>query len=275
MDPLIYFSSFALFFGLCIGSFLNVCIARMPHDRSVVSPPSACPSCRTPIRPWDNIPVISWLLLGAKCRYCKAPISVLYPTIELLMGILALLLFRFLVPTESDLTLHTLGTWATYTVFLAMLVGLSFIDLRWKMIPDQFSIYAIPVGLGAVYGLSHLGEPLQFTPPTLVDAAIGAVAGVLGLLAIIGTYWLIRREEGMGMGDVKLLGMMGAFLGWQALAPIILIASVTGSIIGVTLMLSQGRGFRSQLPFGPFLSLGALVYLFFWPELQERLFLAA
>ena len=239
MDPLIYFSSFALFFGLCIGSFLNVCIARMPHDRSVVSPPSACPSCRTPIRPWDNIPVISWLLLGAKCRYCKAPISVLYPTIELLMGILALLLFRFLVPTESDLTLHTLGTWATYTVFLAMLVGLSFIDLRWKMIPDQFSIYAIPVGLGAVYGLSHLGEPLQFTPPTLVDAAIGAVAGVLGLLAIIGTYWLIRREEGMGMGDVKLLGMMGAFLGWQALAPIILIASVTGSIIGVTLMLSS------------------------------------
>ena len=275
MDPLIYFSSFAFFFGLCIGSFLNVCIARMPQDRSVVSPPSACPSCMSPIRPWDNIPVLSWVFLGAKCRNCKASISVLYPTIELLMGLLALLLFRFLAPTEAELTLHTLGTWATYTVFLAMLVGLSFIDLRWKMIPDQFSIYAIPVGLAAVYGLSHLGEPLQFSPPSLADSAIGAVAGILGLLAVIGTYWLIRREEGMGMGDVKLLGMMGAFLGWQALAPIILIASVTGSVIGVALMLSQGRGFRSQLPFGPFLSLGAVVYLFFWPELQEALFLRA
>ena len=275
MDPLIYFASFAFFFGLCIGSFLNVCIARMPHDRSVVSPPSACPSCISPIRPWDNIPVISWLLLGAKCRFCKASISVLYPTIELLMGLLALLLFRYLAPNEAALTAHTLGTWVTYTVFLAMLVGLSFIDLRWKMIPDQFSIYAVPVGLIAVYGLSHLGAPIRFTPPTLADAAIGAVAGILGLLAIIGTYWLIRREEGMGMGDVKLLGMMGAFLGWQALAPIILIASVTGSVIGVSLMLLQGRGFRSQLPFGPFLSLGAVVCLFFWPELQEALFLRA
>ena len=275
MDPLIYFASFALFFGLCVGSFLNVCIARMPHDRSVVSPPSACPSCISPIRPWDNIPVLSWMLLGAKCRNCKAPISVLYPTIELMMGLLALLLFRFLVPSEAELTGYSLATWATYTAFLAMLVGLSFIDLRWKMIPDQFSIYAIPMGLVAVYGLSQLGEPLHFTPPTLTDAVIGAVAGILGLLAIIGTYWLIRREEGMGMGDVKLLGMMGAFLGWQALAPIILIASVTGSVIGVALMLFQGRGFRSQLPFGPFLSLGAVVYLFFWPQLQETLFISA
>ena len=229
----------------------------------------------TPIRPWDNIPVISWVLLRAKCRQCAAPISVLYPTIELLMGILALLLFRFLVPTEESLTAHTLGTWVTYTVFLAMLVGLSFIDLRWKMIPDQFSIYAIPVGILAAVGLQQLGEPTGFAAPTPADALIGAVAGIAGLLAIIGTYWLIRREEGMGMGDVKLLGMMGAFLGWQALAPIILIASVTGSFIGVGLMIAQGRGFRSQLPFGPFLSLGAVVYVFFWPEVQRALSLTA
>ena len=274
MELLTFLSISALSFGLCVGSFLNVCIARMPHDRSVVSPGSSCPSCLNSIQPWDNIPVVSWIVLGAKCRSCKAKISPLYPTIELLMGLLAILLMRFLVPTELEATPYALASWAIYTLFVAMLVGLSFIDLRWKMIPDQFSIYAIPFGIAAMFGLSQINPSGPFIGPSPIESIIGALAGILGLLAVIGTYWLIRREEGMGMGDVKLLGMMGAFLGWQALMPIVLVASVTGSVIGIALMIGQGRGFRSQLPFGPFLSLGAIVYLFFWPTIQQGLFAA-
>ena len=132
MDPLHFYQTFALLFGLCIGSFLNVCIARMPHDRSVVSPASACPSCMTAIKAWDNIPVLSWLILRAKCRSCGTAISPLYPIVELLMGFLALLLFRFLVPDLASLTPYALASWGFYTLFLAMLVALSFIDIRWK-----------------------------------------------------------------------------------------------------------------------------------------------
>jgi leader peptidase (prepilin peptidase)/N-methyltransferase len=273
MNPDLIFQLFALLFGLCIGSFLNVCIARMPHDKSVVSPGSACPSCIQPIRAWDNIPVLSWLLLRARCRNCKAQISALYPTVELLMGLLALLLFRMIVPNIQTITPYALGIWCSLTVFVAMLVGLTFIDIRWKMIPDQFSIWAIPFGLGAALCLPQLHGSAPILGPTPTDALIGAVAGIGGLLLIIGSYWLIRREEGMGLGDVKLLGMIGAFLGWQALGPVILVASVSGSLIGIGLMIGQGRGFRSQLPFGPFLSLGALVYLFFWPQIQASLIL--
>jgi leader peptidase (prepilin peptidase)/N-methyltransferase len=271
MNPNLVFQLFALLFGLCIGSFLNVCIARMPHDKSVVSPGSACPSCMTPIRAWDNIPVVSWLLLRAQCRNCKVAISSLYPIVELLMGLLALLIFRLMVPDIQQITHYSLGIWCSTTAFVAMLVGLSFIDIRWKMIPDQFSIWAIPFGIGSAFALQYLEGSAPFIGPTPKEAIIGAVAGIGSLLLIIGSYWLIRREEGMGMGDVKLLGMIGAFLGWQALAPVILMASVSGSIIGIGLMMAQGRGFRSQLPFGPFLSLGALAYLFFWPTIQGSL----
>jgi leader peptidase (prepilin peptidase)/N-methyltransferase len=237
----------------------------------------------TPIRAWDNIPVLSWLLLRAQCRNCKVAISALYPIVELLMGLLALLLFRLMVPDIQQITHYSLGIWCSTTAFVAMLVGLSFIDIRWKMIPDQFSIWAIPFGIGSAFvlqylegsapfiGLQYLEGSAPFIGPTPKEAIIGAVAGIGSLLLIIGSYWLIRREEGMGMGDVKLLGMIGAFLGWQALAPVILMASVSGSIIGIGLMMAQGRGFRSQLPFGPFLSLGALAYLFFWPTIQGSL----
>lgn len=273
MDPNFIFQLFALLFGLCIGSFLNVCIARMPHDKSVVSPGSACPSCMQGIRAWDNIPVLSWLLLGAKCRKCKVKISALYPIVELLMGLLALLLFRMLVPDMRYVTPYALGIWCSLTVFVAMLLALSLIDIRWKMIPDQFSIWAIPIGLAAAVALPNLRGTAPFIGPTPTEALIGAVVGIGSLLLIIGSYWLVRRQEGMGMGDVKLLGMIGAFLGWQALAPVILMASVSGSLIGIALMIKQGRGFRSQLPFGPFLSLGAVLYLFFWPQIQASLIL--
>lgn len=258
---LITFQIFALLFGLCLGSFMNVAISRMPEDRSVVSPPSACPSCDTQISPRDNIPVLSWLLLRGRCRNCGVSISPLYPTVELLVGLLCLLLFRTAVPTLDHFSLTVVAEWALYSVFISMLVGLSYIDLRHYIIPDQFSIQAIPFGLAAAWLIAS--DPASnIATPTLTDSAVGVAAGAGSLLAVIGTYWLVRREEGMGMGDVKLLGMIGAFLGWQAILPVILFASVIGSVVGVALMVAQGRGFRSQVPFGPFLSIGALIYLF-------------
>jgi leader peptidase (prepilin peptidase)/N-methyltransferase len=258
------FESFALLFGLCIGSFMNVCIARMPGDRSVVYPPSACPSCNTTIRPIDNIPVLSWLFLRGKCRYCSVSISPLYPTIELIVGLMTLLMFRFIIPDISNLTVQAVGVWAFYSIFLSMLVGLSYIDLKHYIIPDQFSIYAAPFGLAGCFLLPMLdGEVSTLVLPTWQDSAIGAVAGAGLLLAVIGIYWLIRREEGMGMGDVKLLGMIGAFLGWQAIAPVIFAASMIGSLVGIALMISAGRGFKSQVPFGPFLAIASVIYLFF------------
>jgi len=260
----ITFEIFALLFGLCIGSFMNVCIARMPEDRSVVAPASACPSCNTTISPIDNIPVLSWLFLRGKCRTCSVSISPLYPTIELLVGLLTLLTFRFIVPDISSFNLLTAAVWAFYSIFLSMLVGLSYIDLKHYIIPDQFSIYAAPFGIAGCYLIPMLdGEITSITLPTWQDSVIGMVVGAGLLLAVIGTYWLVRREEGMGMGDVKLLGMIGAFLGWQSIAPVIFAASLIGSFVGIALMISAGRGFRSQVPFGPFLAIASVIYLFF------------
>jgi leader peptidase (prepilin peptidase)/N-methyltransferase len=260
----ITFEIFALVFGLCIGSFMNVCIARMPEDRSVVAPASACPSCNTTIRPIDNIPVLSWLILRGRCRNCSVSISPLYPTIELIVGLITLLVFRLIVPEITLITVQALGVWVFYSIFLSMLVGLSYIDLKHYIIPDQFSIYAAPFGVAGCFLLPMLdGNISSIVIPTWQDSAIGAVAGAGVLLAVIGVYWLIRREEGMGMGDVKLLGMIGAFLGWQAIAPVIFAASIIGSLVGIALMISAGRGFRSQVPFGPFLAIASVIYLFF------------
>ncbi len=253
--------AFTLAVGLCVGSFLNVCIARMPEDRSVVSPPSHCPDCGSGIKPYDNIPVVSWLALGARCRVCKTPISPLYPTVELLTGCLSLLLYRHLVPEPAAFTPSAVAAWAVLLVFLAMLVGTTYVDLRHYIIPDQFSIYAVPVGIGAnlALGAAGWGGALSWQ-----QSVVGALVGGGSLGTVMLLYWLVRREEGMGLGDVKLLAMMGAFLGAVPAIPfIILVSSVLGSVVGIGLIVVQGRGFRAQVPFGPFLAVAALVYVFF------------
>ena len=252
---------FTLAIGLCVGSFLNVCIARMPEDRSVVSPPSHCPDCGAGIKPYDNIPVLSWVLLGGKCRNCKTGISPLYPTIELLTGLLSLLLYRHLVPEPAALTVGAIAAWAGLLVFVSMLVGTTYVDLRHYIIPDQFSIYAVPVGLAMNVALGALGWGGALTwQQSVVGALVGG--GSLGLVML--AYWLVRREEGMGLGDVKLLAMMGAFLGAVPAIPfIVLVSSVLGSVVGIGLIVVQGRGFRAQVPFGPFLAVAAIVYVFF------------
>jgi leader peptidase (prepilin peptidase)/N-methyltransferase len=243
MDGFVISAVFA--FGAIIGSFLNVCIVRLPEERSIVRPPSHCPACRRDIAWYDNVPLLSYALLRGRCRGCGARISPRYPAVELLTGALAVALWMRLGPTVAL---------AGYFVFTAALVTITFIDLDHRIIPDVISLPGIAVGLAL-----SLVSPLV----TPVDAVLGALAGGGVLLAIAFAYQAIRRQEGMGGGDVKLLAMIGAFLGWQSVFVTLMVASLVGSVIGIALMLYQRADSKLAIPFGPFLACGALVYLFF------------
>jgi leader peptidase (prepilin peptidase) / N-methyltransferase len=232
-------------FGAIIGSFLNVCIIRIPERRSIVRPPSHCPSCRRDIAWYDNVPILSWVVLRGRCRNCAQRISPLYPIVETLTGALAVALYLRLGPTIA---------FAGYFAFVAALIAITFIDLDHRIIPDVISLPGILAGL-AVSFVSPLVTPL--------DALIGAVAGGGFLLAIAVGYEKLRGIEGMGGGDIKLLAMIGAFLGWQSLFVTVMVASIVGSLIGIVLMLRDRADSRLAIPFGPFLACGALVYLFF------------
>ena len=246
LDPLIFFYIVLFVFGAIVGSFLNVCIYRIPEGMSIVSPPSRCPSCETRIRWYQNIPIVGWLFLGGKCAACRAPISIRYPLIEALTGALYLLAgycFGFSVVLGIVL------------VFLSALVVISFIDLDHQIIPNVISFPGIAVG----FVLSFVNPYLSWT-----DSLFGIVfgAGLLGVVA--GGYTLLTGKEGMGMGDLKLLAMIGAFLGWQSVLPTVFFAALSGTFIGVPLMVLKGADGKLALPFGPFLSLAAVVYLFWW-----------
>jgi len=243
MDRLVLLPVFA--FGAIIGSFLNVCIVRLPHDRSVVRPRSHCPRCQTMIAWYDNVPLLSYVLLGGCCRACRTRISPLYPAVEALTGALAVALWIRLGPTLA---------FAGYLAFAAALVTITFIDLDHRIIPDVISLPGIALGLLLSF-VSPLVRPF--------DALLGAVAGGGFLLLVAGLYQFVRGHEGMGGGDVKLLAMIGAFLGWQSLFVTVMVASIVGSIIGIALMLYQRADSKLAIPFGPFLACGALVHLFF------------
>jgi len=241
---------FAALFGLVIGSFLNVCIYRIPLMKSIIRPPSSCPSCGQRIKFYDNIPLISYLLLWGKCRRCGHPIPIHYPIVEAIMGLLSTALFVRLGPSPQYVML---------LLFSASLVTISFIDLHHKIIPDLISLPGILIGLG-----------FSFFPAGRVpwsDSLIGIIGGggFLYLLAI--TFEWLTGKEGMGGGDVKLLAMIGAWMGWRDLPFIILISSLSGILIGGISLLATRQGIRARIPFGPFLALGALVYLFFGHEL--------
>jgi len=232
-------------FGAMIGSFLNVCIVRLPEERSIVRPRSHCPSCGHQIAWYDNLPVVSFVLLRGRCRVCGVRISPLYPTVELLTGALAVALW---------MRLGTTLAFAGYFLFAAALVTITFIDLDHRIIPDVISLPGIVVGL-AVSFVSPLVTPL--------GALLCVLAGGGVLLGIATGYEMLRGREGMGGGDVKLLAMIGAFLGWQSVFVTLMVASLIGSIIGVGLMIYQRADTKLAIPFGPFLAGGALVSLFF------------
>lgn len=244
---LLYF--YVFFIGACIGSFLNVCIYRLPLELSIVAPRSFCPGCRTPIRAYDNIPFIGYLLLGGKCRNCRAPISWRYPLVEGLTGGAALALFL-----KFGLSFDFFSCF----VLASALIVVTFIDLDHRIIPDVISLPGMAVGVV----LALFGPSLS-----VKDSLIGLLAGGGSLYLVAVAYEKLTHREGMGGGDVKLLAMIGSWLGWKAVLFTLFFSSLTGTIIGGTAMvlLKQGRAYA--IPFGPFLAFAALAYLFFGPQL--------
>jgi leader peptidase (prepilin peptidase)/N-methyltransferase len=247
-------------FGAILGSFLNVCIVRIPHGQSIIKPPSRCPGCKKPIRFYDNIPLISYLLLLGRCRDCGMRISARYVLVELLMACLVVALYH-----EFGLSL----AFFVGVIFVAALIVISFIDLAVRIVPDVISLPGIVVGLL----FSLVARYLIHDPSALVPSPLSALLGVLigggFLLALAWAYEAFTGVEGMGGGDIKLLAMIGAFLGWPSIPVTLFLSSLSGSIIGISAMLIKGVGRKYALPFAPFLCLGAVLYLFFGRELID------
>ena len=275
LDPLLA-TAIAAGVGLCVGSFLNVVIHRLPKmlERgwqaqcaelrgedpapgpayNLVVPRSACPACGSPISALQNIPVVSWLVLGGKCAGCKAPISARYPVVEVLGGLLAACaVWRFGVTPQG----------VAACVLLWSLLALTMIDFDTQLLPDGITLPLLWAGL--IANLWH-------TFAALPDAVIGAVAGYLSLWTIYWLFKLIRGKEGMGYGDFKLLAALGAWLGWQLLPVIVLLSSVVGAGIGLTLIVFKGRDHTVPLAFGPYLAIAGAVALFFGPTLVKLIF---
>ena len=240
---------FVFAMGAAIGSFLNVCIYRLPQDLSIAAPRSFCPACRTPILAYDNIPILSFLLLGGKCRKCRAPISWRYPLVEALTGGLALALFLKLALTFS---------FFCYFCFAAALVVITFIDLDHRLIPDAISLPGILIG----FLLSFLA-----VTPGVWNSLLGIVIGGGSLYLVAVLYELVTKREGMGGGDVKLLAMIGAWLGWKAVLFTLFFSSLTGSLVGGALMVARKEDGKLAIPFGPFLTFSAMAYVFFGERL--------
>lgn len=247
----------AVVFGLLIGSFLNVCIYRMPRNLSIVFPSSRCTACNSEIRAWDNIPVISYLLLGGRCRNCKAKISLRYPLVEALNAFLyAAVVWRYGIGWNS----------VVYAVLCSALVVITFIDLEFQIIPDRITLAGIPLGL--VTGSFLLPDPFMRAELLGYRASlIGALGGFLLFFLVAELSYRLLKQEGMGGGDIKMMAMVGALTGWKSVLLTTFLGSLAGSLIGVFLMILKGRGRKTKIPFGPFLALGALITLFFGQEI--------
>ncbi|MGO2130986.1 MAG: prepilin peptidase [Pseudoalteromonas prydzensis] len=268
--------------SLCIGSFLNVVIYRLPLmmqrewqtecrvlladdlkptkadnaavEFNLIKPNSTCPKCKTAIKAWHNIPVISWLFLKGRCASCSNPISVRYPIVEMLTAVLSLVVAYTFGATEQAL-LYILITW--------VLVALTFIDIDHMLLPDQLTLPLVWLALiAAVMGIT--------ISPT--SAIIGAACGYLSLWSVFWLFKLITGKEGMGYGDFKLLAVFGALLGWQSLLTIVLLSSVVGAIIGIALLTIQGKDKATPIPFGPYLAIAGWVTLLWGTQIQAFYF---
>ena len=265
--------------GLVLGSFLNVVIYRLPlmlerdwraqcnelfgdgsataeqaEPFNLIRPGSACPQCKAPIRAWQNIPVLGWLLLKGRCGNCSEPISVRYPAIEFLTGISFLVVaWQFGVSWES----------AAALLLTAFLIGLSFIDIDHQLLPDNLTLPLLWVGLFlSLFHGNLVGETL-FIAPT--DAIIGALAGYLSLWSVYWLFKLITGKEGMGHGDFKLLAALGAWLGWKMLPLIIILSAMVGAVLGIAMIAIAGRDRQVPIPFGPYLAAAGWIALL-WGE---------
>ena len=246
----------AFVFGTIIGSFLNVVILRLPlPGTSVVFPASHCPNCKTALKWYENIPILSYLFLGGKCGHCKNRISLQYPTVELLTGLMAAGNIA-----AFGLSVATLILFA----FCATLITIIWIDIHHQIIPDVISKPGIIIG----FCFSFISPIVNWQ-----DSLIGLVTGWAIFFTISFAYRLIRGQEGLGGGDAKLLALLGAFLGWQSLLFIIFTSSFTGSIAGLIAMPIQKKGGSTRIPFGPFLALSGLSYLFFKDQIHYLFYL--
>jgi leader peptidase (prepilin peptidase)/N-methyltransferase len=254
---------FAFALGGIVGSFLNVVIHRYPREESIVFPPSHCPLCHARIRWFDNVPILGYLLLRGRCRDCKGPISPRYPLVELANALFYLAIYLHTGPTPGFLLI---------AAFVSMTILLIYIDAEIQILPDVIDLPGIAVGL--VIGALGLGNfyPALVLGTSIVDALAGGLFGAGVIVAVIALYWLVRRIEGMGQGDIKMLAMIGATLGWRAIPGVLLIGAVTGTLIGLPAALRSERGMQLPLPFGVFLGFAALIVLFFGQMLSEWYF---
>lgn len=269
----VFFVTFSVILGLMVGSFLNVVIHRLPKmmeqewhanclelqgkevpeqpKYTIVTPRSACPKCGHQISALENIPIISWLMLGGKCSQCKTKISIRYPFIEALTGILiGLTAYKF---GYTNTTIFSF-------IYVFALVTLTFIDFDTQLLPDDITMPLLWLGL--IFNLNH-----GFTD--LKSATLGAIFGYLILWTVYWLFKIITGKEGMGYGDFKLLGAIGAWFGWQLLPAVILLSSLVGAIIGIGLIIFRGKTGNTAIPFGPFLALGGIVALFFGQQLAS------
>jgi len=230
--------------GLLVGSFLNVVIHRLPRGESVIWPASRCPHCHTPIRFHDNVPLLAWCWLRGRCRSCRASISWRYPAIEALTSVV----FMAVARTTPDLF-----TLAHHLVYASVLIALLAIDYEHYILPDELTLGGLVVGLAGA----------AVTPPALPERMAGAVIGAAIPLAIAVGYRRWRGQDGLGMGDVKMLAMMGAVSGWAHMLLSLTLATFTGAAVGVLLIAVEGTSLQRPLPFGTFLSVAGLVSLIF------------
>lgn len=263
LNAILSIASFVL--GGAIGSFLNVCVYRLPRDLSVVRPRSKCPKCDGSIAWYDNIPIVSWLILGAKCRKCSEPISWQYPLVEAITATIFLFVFWNFGPSLAA---------AVYMLLAASLVLVTFIDLTDWTIPNEVTFPGMPIGIGlSVLAIVVPKSGLLLDDPVMSVAGLFLGGGILYGLDKISLLLLGKR--GMGFGDVKLMAMLGAFFGPQGVLLIIVIASLLGSVIGIAVIaLERGKEkvegeTGHYLPFGPYIVLGGLIYMFFGPQIID------
>lgn len=247
--PVAVFFFFLL--GAIFGSFGNVIILRWPKGESVVKPRSHCNQCKTLIPWYDNLPILSWFLLKGRCRRCQAPFSIRYAIVEFLSGLLF-----------AGAFLRYGWTWNLVEMlpFLFALLVVSVIDIDHFLLPDVFTLSGIIIGFAG-----------SFLNPerTWLDSLFGILLGGGFLWTLAYFYYLLRKEDGMGGGDIKLLAWMGAVLGWKAIPFVIVVASVTGSIVGILVAIRSKKGMKAMIPFGPYLALGAVLYVFAGESLAQ------
>ena len=261
---------FIVLIGLAIGSFLNVCISRIPLEESVIKPRSRCPQCKKPIGSLDNIPILSWVLLGGRCRNCKKKISMRYPLIEALTALVAALIYL-----KFDFGIE----WVVYFLFCAALIALAFIDADHRILPDVITLNGLWIGIAISLFLwipgpliARLLQGIGVSSPgprlvSIVSSLIGAAVGGGLLWGVREAYFRVRGVEGMGFGDVKMMAMVGAFIGTALTLFTILVGSILGSVIGIVVMRFAGKDRNYELPFGTFLSLGAILAVLYGDDL--------